>query len=155
MKSSTCRAALAALALAIAISVSVASAASAAPEWYSATPEWKQGGASLSEAAATHSKGTVKLRDSSFGVGGDGGVAIECESAGEGSVGSGAVDHQTKLALSKCAVVKEGICKTLEKAEAVDLPWHSELAFVGGSLRDVVTGEGKGNPGFSFTCNST
>ena len=37
--------------------------------------------------------------------------------------------------------------------EPLHLPWHSELAVVGGALRDVLVSSGKGTPGYKLECN--
>lgn len=159
------RTALAALVVSLALSGIGASAALAAPEWYSSTtkpaPEWWRGGAKLSAAVATKSTGKVRLEDRG------GPVAVECESSGEGSVGTGAVDQQTSWTLSGCvptskAFNKKGeeVANACESVKAVgtkimDLPWHSELAISKGSLGDVLSAEGAGVPGFKVECETS
>jgi hypothetical protein len=158
------RTALAALVVALALSAIGTSAALAAPEWYSSTtkpaPEWWQGGAKLSAAAATKSKGKVRLEDR------EGPIAVECESSGEGTVGPGAVDKQTSWTLSGCVPTAKGfnkkgeevanLCESVKATgtKIVDLPWHSELAISGGSLRDALSAEGAGVPGFQIECKT-
>ncbi len=109
-------------------------------------PEWRQGGAKLSASVATKSKGTVKLTDEGYGE-------WECEGTGEGSVGLGAVDEETKWSTSKCAVIP-GSCEAGKAAElkAVNLPWHSELLIPGGASYDMITTGGKGALGYKMEC---
>ena len=114
-------------------------------------PEWRQGGAVLSESVGTKSKGTVKLTDEAA-TGGE--LEVECEAAGEGSVGPGGVDEETKWSKSKCTLVKTGSCEAGKAAElvAVHLPWHSETLALEGTVRDVITSSGKGTPGLEIVC---
>ena len=107
-------------------------------------PEWRQAGEPLSAAVGTKSKGTVKLTDEGTGVG------MECEAAGEGPVGVGAVDEDTKVTMSKCHTVS-GTCES-PGMEAANLPWHSELTLSSGSVYDVIATGGKGAPGYRFIC---
>ena len=106
--------------------------------------EWRQAGEPLSAAVGTKSKGTVKLTDEGTGVG------MECEAAGEGPVGVGAVDEDTKVTMSKCHTVS-GTCES-PGMEAANLPWHSELTLSSGSVYDVIATGGKGAPGYRFIC---
>ena len=107
--------------------------------------EWRQGGASLKESTATTWKGTVKLTDT---VGGD---AVECEEAGAGSAGPGAVDTTTKVTLSKC-VMKAGACEK-PGLEARHLAWNTELIDYDGLTHDLTVSGGSGTPGYALTCN--
>jgi hypothetical protein len=152
------RTALAVFAVALAFSAVAASAASATTwEWYTNkdASEWQQSGAKLSEAVATKSKGKVTIYDAKLKGG------VECEGAGEGSAGPGAVDRQSTLALSGCVNSKiinskgkelPNFCTKINKVEAVGLPWHTELAEVEGSLHDVIVSEGTKAPGVMFEC---
>jgi hypothetical protein len=114
-------------------------------------PEWRQGGAALSEPVAVKSKGTLKLTDER--VSGHV-ISVECEAAGEGSAGVGPLDEQTKSTLSKCTLVKEGECEAAGGVSmtAVNLPWRSELADVGGTPGDVISTSGKGTLGYKIEC---
>ena len=110
--------------------------------------EWRQGGAELLESVGTKSKGSVKLTDE-----GDS-LEVECEGAGEGSVGAGSVGEESKWAKSKCTLVKAASCEAGKGAElsAVSLSWHSELVMPEGAVRDSITTGGKGTPGFTIKC---
>jgi hypothetical protein len=134
------------VAIACAVCAVAASSALAAPEWYSTAkaPEWQQGGAALTEASAVHWKGTVRVVDPAIE-----GAAIECESSGEGSVGPGATGKQTAWTFSNCKPLVAGTCTKLEKVKANGLPSSTELAYYGGGLHNVISGE---KPGFQFTC---
>jgi hypothetical protein len=139
-----------------------ASAALAAPEWYSSatkpTAEWQQGHSKIAEAKATKWKGKVKLYDTDLPI------EVECESAGEGTVGPGNVAKETSWTLSGCAITPKAInskgeevtneCTKLytEKTKIDNLPWHSELVAEHFSLGDITIGEGATHPGFQIEC---
>ena len=108
------------------------------------TFEWRQGGAPLSEAVGTKWNGPLALADKE-------GVTVECEDTGEGTAGLGAAGTVTKWTASHCT--SKGSCES-QTVEAVDLPWHSELSISegGGTTQDVITGAGKGEPGYKSTC---
>lgn len=147
-----------ALALAVCAVGAASALAAEAPEWYSAAPEWQQGGAALSKAATTKSKGKVKLIDEKMDA------ELECESAGEGSVGPGAVDKTTGWALSGCVPTPKAestqgkevtnLCVKAEASTVVGLPWHTELVYSDGALRDAIVSEGKEKPGFTLKCEN-
>ena len=118
------------------------------------------GKAKLSEAVATKWKGKLQFFDTGKIVASE----VECESTGEGSVGPGAVGKVTSLSVlvSGCKNTAKARnekgeevankCGTFETLKISHLPWHSELAISGGSLRDVLTAEGSGSPSYSITC---
>lgn len=112
--------------------------------------EWRQGGSSLGEAVATKSKGTVKLTDEEA-TGGP--LTLECETAGEGTVGPKTADEESKWTASNCVVVS-GACEKGKSVElvAVHLPWRSELVLSEEATRDVILSSGKGVPGFQVKC---
>jgi hypothetical protein len=142
---------LAAFAVALALGAVAVSSAFAAPEWYSSTskptPEWQQGGAKLTEAVATKSKGSVTLAD----VGES--AKVECTVTGEGTAGPGAVDKDTSLSLSGCFAPAKARnskgeevtnnCEKVVKAELQGVPWRTELTIRGGSFYDAITHESK------------
>ncbi len=144
-----CKSVSSMFAVVLAIGAIGASSAFASPEWYAGTPVWQQAGGGLSESTATVSKGTVKLTDTVEGVS----IEVECEATGGGTAGPGAADTETALTMSKCVVLKIGSCVKLEEVKALHLPWKTELADSGGTIVDVTTEDGKGLPGFKFTCN--
>ena len=139
------RAALAVFAVTFAVSAMTASSAFAAPIWHTVTPEWGQAGASLSKAVATKWKGTLKLGET-------GGVTVECEEAGEGSVGPGVAGTVTKETFSKCAT-KTGTCAQ-PGILAVKLPWHSEVQASESKANNVIVSGEKGTPGYAINCFS-
>ena len=108
--------------------------------------EWRQAGGLLSEPIGTKSSGTVKVTDEGYGK-------WECETTGEGSVGTTVTDEETKWGASKCTVVS-GSCEASKGAalKAVHLPWRSELLMSGGSSYDVIASSGKGAPGYTVEC---
>jgi hypothetical protein len=89
-------------------------------------------------------KGTVTMTDETEHVG------VKCEDTGEGTVGPGAAGTDTKWVLTKCAKT-EGTCET-PTLEAVDLSWATKLEVSEGTLRDTITANGKGAPGFKWVC---
>jgi hypothetical protein len=143
------------------------------PEWFSSTtkpvaewqqsgaklaaPEWRQGGAALTETVTTKSKGKVKLIDAKEAA------ELECEGAGEGSASAGGAGRVTGLTLSGCVAPakvvnskgeeKENTCKEAKKARAEDLPWNTMLTVGKSSLENVITGE-SGQPGFELECET-
>jgi hypothetical protein len=131
--------------------VSASSASAHEWVWAASTPEWAQGGTSLSGAIGTKWKGNVKITDESLEV------TVECADSGEGSAGPGAVDKVTTLTVSSCTPVDSPNCKTLESAKALDLPWNGDLTVVksggGVGIRNMITEESK-DPGFSFECTT-
>ncbi len=108
-------------------------------------PEWRQGGAGLTEAVAAKWKGTVKLVD-------EGKNSEECEGTTEGSVEIGGLDEETKWTTSKCTIISSESCEAPSTLTAVHLPWHSELTFAGGASYDVLTGSGKTTAGYKLEC---
>jgi hypothetical protein len=153
------RAALAVFAVTLAMGA-LASGAAATPEWYTSptksAPEWQQGGAKLTEAAATKWNGHVKLTDRGVPA------TIECVIGGEGSAGPGRKGKQTTWTLTSCTAPSKTInikgnevkneCEKAEKAEFLDGPWGTELVASRSTMYDTITGEGKTTVGFSFTC---
>jgi hypothetical protein len=141
------RTALTTLALVLATSAVAASGAYAAPEWYtSSTPaaaEWQQAGKALSESRATALKGRMAVTDQTQEV------TVECEIAGEGTIGVGATGKVTSLTPSKC-ISKTANCTKLEKVIVTGTPWSSELVYSRGTARDAVKGETA--LGLQFTC---
>ena len=157
------RTAFAVLVVALLAGAVGASSAFAAPEWYSSATkpsvEWWQGGAKLSGSVATKNKDRVRLEDRGAST------AVECESSGEGTAGTGAVDKQTSWTLSSCTIPAKAInakgeevanlCESVKTGtKMVDFPWHSELSLTKGSLYDVISAEGAGAPGFQIECKT-
>lgn len=117
-------------------------------EWVTGAAEWQQGSAPLSESTGTVWKGTVKVEDKNASGAGD--PLVECEAAGKGTVGPGAADTETEWSTSKCTL-KHGTCGSIV-LEAANLPWHSELTLAEGKAVDVISQDGKGEPGYKLSC---
>jgi hypothetical protein len=119
----------------------------AVPALAAAQSEWRLGGATLGESVVTGWTGSVKLTDGAIES------AVKCEDTAEGSVTTGGAGEITKLTASKCAAVS-GSCEASRSvtAEAVHLPWRSELVTVEGTTRMKLVSSGKGTPGFKYEC---
>ena len=113
---------------------------------------WQLNGVGLSEVIATSSKGNVKVTDTKFPLIGT--MAVECEDTVEGTAGAGGVGSVTKWTTSKCAAL--GGCEKSSTAvmTPLNLPWHTELAVVEGSIRELLVSGGKGTPGYKIECKS-
>jgi hypothetical protein len=110
--------------------------------------EWLQAGVKLSEAVATRSKGTLKLGDEGRNT------SVECEYTGEGTAGPFAADKETSWTATKCTTIKAGACLGAIEVKATNLPWQSELTDYSGAPYDLVSSGGKGNVGYSLTCQT-
>jgi hypothetical protein len=118
---------------------------------FASTPEWRQGGGSLSEAIATKWHGTVTFTDE--GAEGAGHpLKLVCEETGEGHAGPGAVDEETKSSWPSCTVTGTLCERGSLVLEHKGLPWHSEVVVSEEKLRDVIGGGGKGTPGVEIEC---
>ena len=111
-------------------------------------PEWLLGGIALLSPASTEWKGTLKLTDRGWT---SKGISVECEDTAGGPVGLRGLGEVTSWTASKCTGV-ENKCESAITFEAVNLPWHTALATVGGVTRDVFTSGGKGSPGYKWHC---
>jgi hypothetical protein len=124
---------------ALALWVAVPAIASAAPA------TWKLNGSSISESVATSWSGKVKLVDNGATQG------VECAETAEGSVGASGTGEVSKLTLSSC-VGLPGCESSGATASALNLPWHTELSSVEGTLHDKLVSGGKGTPEIKFLC---
>jgi hypothetical protein len=73
----------------------------------------------------------------------------------KGTVGPGAVGEITSITSSGKTVIVGEVCGTggsKWEFEALHLPWSTELATVGGVLRDVIKSGGHGVPKWKATC---
>jgi hypothetical protein len=112
----------------------------------------------LSAPISVHSEGLVLLEDSGTGT------QVHCHGFDAGTVGPHGLDlvesiTSTLLGTEKkitCAFDKTGSCKATPApiAEAIHLPWHTQLVLRGGILRDLILPHGGGKPGWSVTCNT-
>lgn len=118
----------------------------AAPAIAQANVGWRLNGSPLTGSIATSYKGTMKLSDPGlFSLG------AECEDATEGSSTFGGVGEITQWTASKCVSID--VCeKSTSTIEPLNLPWHSELVSVGGSIHVVLVSSGKGTPRLKLKC---
>ncbi|HSZ69974.1 MAG TPA: hypothetical protein VK756_06410 [Solirubrobacteraceae bacterium] len=105
--------------------------------------QWSVG----SKAVKAVSKGVVKLADNGTHV------SLECEAAGEGTVGPVRLGEETKLTLSKCKFIKAEACEGTPVVEALNLPWKTELSISEGEMLDSISNE-HGTTGFSWACQT-
>jgi hypothetical protein len=122
----------------------------AVPAVASARVGWRLSGTPLTESVAMEWKGSLKVEDTKT-VGGI--LGVECSDTATGFVGVGGAGEVTKLTTTSCAGLES--CKKTGESIAItplNLPWHTELATVGGALHDVLVSGGKGTPGFKVEC---
>jgi len=147
------------LALASALLMSVVAAGSA-----SATVlphEWLLNGKLIANPVKVHSQGLLLLTDDTA----PGGVTqVHCHGFNAGTVGPHALDLIETITAEllgahksiTCVFDKRGLCEasTAPTAEAVNLPWHTELTLFGSQVRDMIMPDGGGNPGWAVTCKA-
>jgi hypothetical protein len=117
--------------------------------------EWRQGSATLAEAIATKSSGTMTMTDE--GLEGAGHPwTLECSAtASEGLAGPGAADEEAHgIWGDECSRTNPPRCSVtpLYTLEYLHLPWKSELAVKEGRVQDVINGK-EGKPGFKIGCS--
>jgi hypothetical protein len=123
--------------------------------------EWLLNKKPITTATKIHSLGLLLLFDHNPPAGE---VIVHCKGFDAGTVGPGAVDLIQSITaellgtndLIPCTIDKAGGCKsgTTAKALALNLPWHTELYEEGGEVRDMVTADGAGEPGWDVTCEN-
>jgi hypothetical protein len=151
------------LAVSVGLLVVVAAPAMAAPAWFECQKkaegkftdskcsksgagefEWVQ----LTSAVKSVSEGELELEDSESTLGA---VRLKCKVSSTGVVGPHSEDKIETASVTGCTVVK-GTCGS-PKAEAVHLPWNTELVEeTGGEFRDKIKNSGAGLPGYKVTC---
>jgi hypothetical protein len=115
----------------------------------------------LSAPIKVHSEGLVLLEDEKATGGAS---SVHCRGFDAGTVGPHGLDLTesitaellgTKKSIT-CNLVKAGACKSspAPTAEAIHLPWHTQLILRGGILRDLILGHGGGAPGWAVTCST-
>jgi hypothetical protein len=114
----------------------------------SAAPQWTLNGAAIGSAVATTGSGTLELTDENGFFGST--VTVKCSGSTTGTAGPGAADTTTTVTVSSCTTVA-GPCGS-PSASPANLPWKTELATVEGVVRDKITSDGKGAPGYTVTC---
>jgi len=140
------RAAVAAVA-APALAVTVPAVASAVGSGY----QWK-GQAYLPITKSTGAEWTGKLKIADTDVFGEGyKLAVECSDKVSANLGTNGAGEVTAVSTSGCVGLEA--CKgEKNNIVAVNLPWHTELAKVEGTPREVIVSGGKGTPGFRMVC---
>jgi hypothetical protein len=83
-----------------------------------------------------------------------GGTTVECPGTGMGTVGEKGKDLTESITVGTCKIVTAGFCETLISVKPVNLPWSTQLVEVGGELRDLLSSDGNGNPGWAVTCKT-
>jgi hypothetical protein len=152
-----------ALASALLMSVVAAGSASAATELHQWLLIHDQSGIHLllAEPIKVHSLGLLLLEDTKAT---GGAVEVHCHGFDAGTVGPHGLDLTESITLEllgtkksvSCTFDKVGNCKsgTEPTAEAVHLPWHTELLLRGGIVRDLILSDGAGAPGYAVTCTN-
>jgi hypothetical protein len=110
--------------------------------------EWKEVTGTNSVKLLNVAGGKLKLEDMKAET------EIECTGEGQGTVGSGNKDVISSLTASSCSFVKAGKCESSKPvtANAVDLPWSTELILVSGATWDSIKADGAGEPGWNVEC---
>ena len=126
--------------------------------------EWLINGKLLGSPVKIHSKGTLTLTDHTPPLGGE--TQVTCTGFDDGFVGPHALDLVLGITLELLGTVKKITCSfvagknggceasTAPTAEAVNLPWHTELYLRGAEVRDMIVSDGAGNPGWAVTCKT-
>ncbi len=93
--------------------------------------------------------GTLIMRDTKTPAGT---AEVECVIAGTGTVGPGRFSkiETIKVETSKCRPLK--VCENVEKVEALNLPWQTELTETEGKPDVRFSGNGTGEPGWDVKC---
>ena len=158
-----------ALVAVFAMSAVAASAASAVPPSWGAcaagTPETKPPCLNSSEklveltsALAVKSKGTLSLTDTKVPLVGS--VTVKCTGTDAGTIGPEKADSITEIyetSGSKKIKCTSSQCTGTPEAEAVHLPWTTELVEVTNKkgekeIRDLIKNSGAGVPGWAVKC---
>jgi len=150
---------LLALVAVFAFSVVVASSASAATEaalWLVKGADVPAGGTTVN--VETEPNKLLMLEDMEAGPSRLP-TAVECEGNGLGLVLPNGLDEQNSAEPTKCILSTPGACETLEKVEAVHLPWLTRVVQISGSspeeFQDEIYEGTGGNPGWLVECLSS
>jgi hypothetical protein len=160
----------------VTMSVALAGSATATPLWLlcvkgSNSSNTKYEGSSCTKAAPSGEWESVELKGTEkvIGVGFTltqrdtktigGPTAIRCDSGGrsEGVVGPG---NKGKVTVTRVEAPStncrplEGLCETVEKIEAVNLPWNSEIFETEKKILSTAATSGSGEPGLTVTCKT-
>lgn len=112
--------------------------------------QWTLNGAAITTAVPTHGEGTLTLTDTQGLFGNP--VSIICTGTMTGTAGPGAADTTSTVKVTSCES-DVGTCGE-PAAEAVNLPWKTELSTVGGVVRDTIRADGNGEPGYKVECTA-
>jgi hypothetical protein len=115
----------------------------------------------LSKPELVESEGLVLLTDHNFPASG---ATVHCRGFDLGTVGPHGLDLIKSITLELlgtkksvlCLLTTAGGCKEgkMPTAEAINLPWHTQLILHGTQVRDLILGHGGGAPGWKVTCES-
>jgi hypothetical protein len=135
----------------LALAVTVPAIADAAGTGF----QWKAGQAFLPVTKSTAAEWTGKLKiTDSESVSGQ--ISVECTDKVTASVGVSGTGEITGVSTSECVGggVGAGKCSSTSPSSitAVNLPWKTELAKVGGTPREAIVNGGKGTPGLHLHC---
>jgi hypothetical protein len=117
--------------------------------------EWLENGNAITTNKASDSTGALKLKDTTNNV------EVECSGLGAGTVGANGADEITTIltaggsASIPCTVLNKGTlgCEEPTHAEALNLPWVTQLILVGAEVRDELKAHaGGGSPGWKTEC---
>jgi hypothetical protein len=144
------------LAIMAALAMSAVAAGSASAEHI-----WLLNGKLIANPVKIHSLGLLLLTDHTA-PGGE--VVVHCKGFDTGTVGPNGLDLIESITLELlgtkdlilCLFDKVGLCKegTMPVALALNLPWHTALYLEGTEVRDMIVGDGNGNPGWAVTCEN-
>jgi hypothetical protein len=118
-----------------------------------ATPEWKFEGKTIKTPLKVtgywEEAGALKLSDSVLNT------ELSCAVRSENSISAKTLET-TNIKWLSCTFVKQGLCESTSKyepsAQALGLPWTSELYEEGGKLRERIKGSKGAAVGWEFTC---
>lgn len=108
---------------------------------------WLQDGTEVIAPLEVSWYGTVRLAATAR-------LPIECGDSATGKIKASRGGEITSWTAFKCASTsKEDECKGGATAEALNLPWHTELVNSEGTVHDVLVGSGHGAPGYKWKCS--
>jgi hypothetical protein len=94
------------------------------------------------------SNSTLTIKDIKVPI--EGTVEVKCSGTDGGTVGPKNIDVTTKITVIGCTAGKG--CEEFKKAEARNLPWQTELFETESTVRDKITADGNGAPGWEVEC---
>jgi hypothetical protein len=119
----------------------------------------------LASPLLVESEGLVLLTDTKVGIFHNQAVTVHCHGYDLGTVGPHGLDLVKSITLEPLGTKPlilclynpappSGTCDNtkMPDAEAINLPWHTQLVLRGGILYDLVLGHGGGRPGWRVTC---